>query len=600
MNEFQRDLRGDAFDESGASGGRFRTEKPKRASVLIIIFLLSLMVPLNFELFGALRLSPYRLIVVLMFLPVLIKYMSGGAGEFRRIDLLVVMYVVWSSLALFKSHGLGQWQFIGMNVAETLGPYLLARCYVRDHRDFEAFGRVYVFLVLLMLPFLIIENFAGFNIFREFVEAATGRTLQTDSGGQRLGLDRAQGPFQHPILLGVFCAPAAAYLFYVLGRDWGMVKRGGATGLTLWATFSSLSMGALISFITQMALVAWDRISKGRPKRWNLLLILVIGGYIALDMVSNRSPVQIIVDEFTFNRQSGWNRIHIFDHGMNNVWRNPLFGIGLRDWDRPHWMLVSIDNFWLVVAMRYGIPGFLFLAGAIVLLFIQVGRAGVGNQGILPYQKATLIALTGICVAMCTVHIWGSIYCFFFFMLGSAVWMLDKAELDDLAESKEQRRARLAELKARQEERNTFKAVSAPLSGRRESRPWARPDLTLAEIEAAKEAEREGDGAGGPAGTTSRGRLARRPDGPATRGFAAAASQARAKSVFTGRKPSSAASTSGPAPEPERKGPIMPSQGGPRLILPRGRTPQGTDTARGPDPDRPTPKPGPGAGRRPR
>ena len=42
---------------------------------------------------------------------------------------------------------------------------------------------------------------------------------------------------------------------------------------------------------------------------------------------------------------------------MLNVWKYPLLGIGLGEWERPAWMFSStIDAFWLVIMIRTGVP----------------------------------------------------------------------------------------------------------------------------------------------------------------------------------------------------------------------------------------------------
>ena len=49
---------------------------------------------------------------------------------------------------------------------------------------------------------------------------------------------------------------------------------------------------------------------------------------------------------------------------MMEVGRHPVFGIGLNDWTRPWWRakMASFDNFWLLQAMRFGLPTLIFLA----------------------------------------------------------------------------------------------------------------------------------------------------------------------------------------------------------------------------------------------
>ena len=69
-------------------------------------------------------------------------------------------------------------------------------------------------------------------------------------------------------------------------------------------------------------------------------------------------------------------RVHIWHYGTPSVLNYPIFGTGFNDWERPSWMGGSIDNFWFVCAVRYGIPGFLFMAAGFLSVCFGLGRLG--------------------------------------------------------------------------------------------------------------------------------------------------------------------------------------------------------------------------------
>ena len=54
---------------------------------------------------------------------------------------------------------------------ETLGPYLLARCYIRDADDFYNAVQLLFRIVALLLPFAIFEFVSGQNISRDLFAA---------------------------------------------------------------------------------------------------------------------------------------------------------------------------------------------------------------------------------------------------------------------------------------------------------------------------------------------------------------------------------------------------------------------------------------------
>jgi hypothetical protein len=104
--------------------------------------------------------------------------------------------------------------------------------------------------------------------------------------------------------------------------------------------------------------------------------------------------------------------------------RNPLFGTGFGDWQRATWMSDSIDNFWLLVAVRYGLPAFICLAAAMLLVMRALGRIDIDDAYVSRCRSGLLVSLAGLVFAACTVHYWNAIYCWLLFLLGSGMWML--------------------------------------------------------------------------------------------------------------------------------------------------------------------------------
>ena len=128
----------------------------------------------------------------------------------------------------------------------------------------------------------------------------------------------------------------------------------------------------------------------------------------------------------TFSAHNAYYRELIFEWGMVNVWAHPIFGIGLNDWVRPSFMHhSSMDNFWLVMAVRYGIPGFLLLAiGYLIVIFRVMRRDFAGQERMILLRRAWVFTFLGLTFTLCTVHIWTNIYSFVFFMFGAGVWFI--------------------------------------------------------------------------------------------------------------------------------------------------------------------------------
>src|SRR5687767_13382918 len=81
-----------------------RRTKSKRVHWPLALFLIALVVPWVFY-FGTLRMSVYRIVLVVMFVPCLVMWMTGKAGRMRIADNLVLLYSFWATLSLSVLHG---------------------------------------------------------------------------------------------------------------------------------------------------------------------------------------------------------------------------------------------------------------------------------------------------------------------------------------------------------------------------------------------------------------------------------------------------------------------------------------------------------------
>jgi hypothetical protein len=396
------------------------------ARAVIVAFLISLIIPISFNL-GGIRLTPYRLFLLGLFVPLFIAWAQGRAGRIRAPDWFMLGHALWGALTFLLGGAGATVATAGIFVLETFGAYLLARVLIRDSGGFAAFARAFVWMVILvLLPVGAVESFTQRLLLQELF-SPFGEPLPNVPHEIRFGLDRAQGPFPHPIAFGVFCASAFGLaLLPADGANAAAMRVTKVVGVAA-ATFFSLSSGAYLPILFLLMLYGWDRTVTFVPKKWNLLGALAVGLYVVLDLIATRNPIIAIVTRVAMNAHTAYFRALIWDHGIDNVWANPLFGLGLSDWARPSWMPPSVDNFWLLVAMRHGIPGFLTVALCVAAVFRIVGRAGPLPPGGDSQRKALLLTLTGLCMAVCTVHIWAAPLVIFTFLLGSGLWMADAA-----------------------------------------------------------------------------------------------------------------------------------------------------------------------------
>lgn len=392
--------------------------------LIVVLFLASLLVPFLIHA-GPLRLSVYRILLILTFVPVVISWVTGHAGRLRVADLAYLMYCVWAMVSFTYNHGTAGIQAGGIVFFETLGPYLIARVSIRSVEAFEQMVKVFFRIVVILLPFAFIEAVFERNLILDFAE----RVMDVPSRvvkEPRLGMQRVQGPFEHPILFGVFCGAGVALTWLVMGFGKFFWYKSTRTGTVLLTGFFSLSAGPMAGMATQVGLLIWNRILRGFRGRWKLLFVLFITMWVGLELVANRPAAQIIFQNFSFHSGNALMRLHIWNFGTENILNNPVFGLGFNDWERPDWMLPSVDMYWIIGGMRHGMPGLFFTFLGFFAVFLPLAF----RKGLDPRRKACQLALCACLVAFFvtgwTVHYWNATYVLLHFLLGSGLWMLDK------------------------------------------------------------------------------------------------------------------------------------------------------------------------------
>ena len=154
-----------------------------------------------------------------------------------------------------------------------------------------------------------------------------------------------------------------------------------------------------------------------------MLAALIGTMYVLVDVIATRTPYLVLIHYLSFSTGSAYNRVLIWRYASDDLFRNPIFGIGFREWDRPGWMhSSSTDNFWLVVALNYGIPAFALLLGVLVYSLRHVMKHTSHDEQFQLLRRAWVIMLVGLSVAVLTVHLWGATVILFIFYLGMSVW----------------------------------------------------------------------------------------------------------------------------------------------------------------------------------
>lgn len=417
--------RAPALAGAGASGVSRRLPPP-----MILLFLIAMVVPVWLQV-GPLLLMPHRIILLVLFGPLCIQLLMGRAGRIGSYDLLVLFATIWAVLAILLNenfYGHSNVQPIGIHVLETLGAYLLGRVAIRSRDDFVGFVNVFFWVLIVLVPFAVIEAVTHRAIMLELIPKSVS-VVYTE---HRWGLRRAQTVFGHPILFGVFSGIGFGLFWYIMRT--GFLRFAGA-GLAAAGTFFSLSTGALISVTIQITLIGWEKITAPHARRWTIFACICATLYVAIDLLSNRTPFHVLITYATFNTGSAYNRILIWRYGMENVWANPWFGLGenVWTWTRPSWMSSSADNFWLLWTMKYGLPSFLAMAAALTVMIRKISLAPLHDPLAQACRAGYLTSIGGIIIAGGTVHFWHGVMAFVMFMFGAGVWAIEAGRQNDQA-----------------------------------------------------------------------------------------------------------------------------------------------------------------------
>ncbi len=402
------------------------TPRTRRTPTPVILLIVAFLCPTEFSLyFDSLRLPPHRLVLLVLVPIALWRLMTQSRLKLQAFDWLLIAFNAWT-VGIFMMHqGDHEGLVYGGSLAlEGLGAYLVARVWIRDAATFEAtlgaMATAIAIAALIALP----ETFFGQTFTHDILRNITGYDHPT-AVETRLGLTRAYGSFDHPIHYGTFCA-AMLSLFWFAARS--KAQRRNRTVLLCSATFLGLSSAPILCLLLQGAMLAWERVTRGTSNRTGLLLTVLTGLYIGAAMVMNRSPINFIATGMTLDSWTGYYRLQIWQHGLNNVVSSPWTGIGLGEWARPWWMVSpTIDAFWLVIAMREGVPAVALLLLALALLMRAVVVKGLRHPElrIRRISRGWIMTLIALSLLGTTVHFWNVLYSFFFFIAGLAGWIAD-------------------------------------------------------------------------------------------------------------------------------------------------------------------------------
>ena len=422
-----------AIDGFGPSAGAERASN--RLSPVVLLFLLCVILPVRFYA-GPLLLTNLRILLLLLIVPLGINLLRGRYGPVRVTDWAIGAHLLWQVVALAVTTPESVVAQTGSTGAEFVGGYLVGRAFIRTSAQFYGFARLLAWTLLLVFPLTLFELNTGHSLILDFLSALPGVGTENHNHMEgRLGFERVQMTFPHPIHFGLFSCSVLSIVFVGLKGDVKTWLRWAAAGVIGVSTFASLSSGALLPMLLQVGLIAWAWGLRRVRRRWLVLFGLFVLAYVTIDLLSNRTPIRVMMSYATFDAHTAYWRGIIFDWGIRNVLGSSehgipsarLFGIGFADWVRPHFMnSASVDNYWLLMSMRFGILGFLTIAFAWLWTLWHLGRKDFAGDAALERTRlAWMFTFTALALTLCTVHIWSATYSYVYFLFGAGMWLFD-------------------------------------------------------------------------------------------------------------------------------------------------------------------------------
>lgn len=390
----------------------------RKTPLAITLAILSFISPTELSLVaGDLRLSPHR-VVFLVFIPLAIWRLATRPDcRLHAYDIPFFGLAVWQTFVFAYHAGHAGFVYGGSWALESLGAYTIARAYIRDIETLQAALRIVFYSIILAALIATLDTLSGSYFIHDLLRSAVGGEPMPPMEFRK-GLARAASTFDHPIHYGTYCATMFALLWM---SEPDRTKQYVRAVVLVVAALLAMSSAPLLSLGLQVAFMIWHRYTLRVFMRTQITLAILIGLYLGVILVSDRSPAQLLIALATFDPWTGLYRLAIWEHGLDNLWTSFWFGIGMADWVRPAWMVSStIDAYWLVLPLRTGAPAFLLLMTGIVLIAYGVVSRGRTSRDRLRRNMAAgwLMSLLAICLIGATVHFWNVPHALFYFFLG--------------------------------------------------------------------------------------------------------------------------------------------------------------------------------------
>lgn len=369
---------------------------------------------------GGASLFPYRL-VMLACVPWLFANFFAGKLKAHVVDAIAGLVTAWLIVSMMVNEPfLRALEFGGANAIDFGLAYFAGRLSLRNTTDFKSYFLALIPLLAGVALVLMIESLLHRHLVRPGIAQMLGQPAPSLHQQSRMGLYRAAGPFPHPILGGVFMASLLPLALFSTERKLWL-------GIGLLAACSmifTVSSTAILCFLFALVLIVVFWLQKAsRGPVLQLTGLVALTGFAFISVAADSDPFTFAIYRFTLDPASGYWRLLIWEYAGAEALNSPVFGIGLRDWVRPPFMVTSsIDSHFLLWSMRFGFVAgvgclLVFIGSAMSLLW----SAKRQNDAAAKVSLGLSICLLAIAFSGFSVALWGGLAAWAYMLCGAAI-----------------------------------------------------------------------------------------------------------------------------------------------------------------------------------
>lgn len=406
-----RPLTDSAASSPQAAGRSYPQEDPKPPLAIFLLLILVVMVPIEFSLkLGSLSLTASRLYLVILTFMVL-PYL--GTLKLRAFDWFFIAHVAWVCVAYAKIYGIGgAVEMSGSYFLEFMIVYLAARIYLQQIEHIRAVVKLLFILAFFSGILALPEALTGVHFIHDLGTSLTGITYRLNDE-MRMGIHRASSFFEHPILYGVFCASSFGLMWFTSSVNQRVYR----APILMLATWLSASSAPLLVLLIQILLIIAERFTRHLVRR-DKLLAWAAGIFVLCMQIFTGRGVVGIVTMITLNPGTAYTRRAQWNFAIDDVMRHPFLGFIPSTYTRPFWLAPSIDNWWLLIMMRSGIPSLILLALSVLFMWIAIARRQDTPALFNQLRTGWGLMMIAVLLGAATVTFFGKLQPLFSFYLG--------------------------------------------------------------------------------------------------------------------------------------------------------------------------------------